>query len=96
MRWQRLPREVEESPSLKVLKNHGDVALGDVVSGHGGVGWGWAWGILVVFSNLCDSLILLHPKKSGFATHQTHSPGKQSLLSRPIFIKHRKVASSFN
>ena len=22
----------------------GDVALGDTVSGHGGVGWGWTWG----------------------------------------------------
>ena len=28
------------SPSLEVFKNHGDVALGDVVSGHGGGGLG--------------------------------------------------------
>ena len=27
-----------ESPSLEVFKNHVDVALRDVVSGHGGVG----------------------------------------------------------
>ena len=31
--WHRLPREVGESPSLKVFKKHGDVALRDVVSG---------------------------------------------------------------
>lgn len=28
-----------ESPSLEVSKNRVDVALGDVVSGHGGKGW---------------------------------------------------------
>ena len=42
--WQRLPREVGKSPSLEVLKKHGDVALRDVGSGHGGEGWGWTWG----------------------------------------------------
>jgi len=41
MYWHRLPREVVELLSLKVLQNHGDVALRDVVSGHGEVGWGW-------------------------------------------------------
>ena len=58
MRWHRLPREVVESPSLEVLKNCGDVAHGDVVSGHG---WGWFGvrvGKLGVFSNLNDSVIL--------------------------------------
>ena len=35
MRWHRLPREVVRSPSLEVLKEGGDVALRDVVSGHG-------------------------------------------------------------
>lgn len=30
--------EVVESPSLEQLKNHGDVALRDMVSGHGGGG----------------------------------------------------------
>ena len=34
----RLPREMGESLSLEVLKNHGDVARRDVVSGHGGGG----------------------------------------------------------
>ena len=35
--WQRLHREVVESPSLDVFKSHGDVALRDTVSGYGGV-----------------------------------------------------------
>jgi len=34
--WHRLPGEVVESPSLRVLKNCGEVALRDAVSGHGG------------------------------------------------------------
>lgn len=29
---------------MGVWENHGDVALRAVVSGHGGVGWGWTWG----------------------------------------------------
>jgi len=32
------------SPSLEVFQNHGDVALRDVGSGHGELGWGWARG----------------------------------------------------
>lgn len=34
----RLPREAVQSPSLEAFKNCVDVALRDVVSGHGGVG----------------------------------------------------------
>jgi len=47
--WPRLPREMVESPSLKVSSKHGDVALRDVVSGHGGdgltAGLGDPWGL---------------------------------------------------
>jgi len=32
----QLPMEVVQSPSLEVFKNRVDVALRDVVSGHGG------------------------------------------------------------
>jgi len=38
MHWHRLPREVEESPSLGVSMDHGDVALRYMASGHGGEG----------------------------------------------------------
>ena len=34
--WNRLPGEMVQSPSLEVLKKHRDVALRDMVSGHGG------------------------------------------------------------
>jgi len=36
--WHRLPREVVDSPSLEVFQDHVDVALRDMVSGHGGDG----------------------------------------------------------
>lgn len=37
-------------PVSEVLQSSGDVTLGDVVSGHGGVGCGWGWGIEMVVS----------------------------------------------
>ena len=48
MLWNRLPREVTVSLSLEVFKNRVDVALRDVVSGHGGDG------LLVRLSDLRD------------------------------------------
>ena len=38
LQWHRLLRKVVESPSLGVFQNRVDVALRDVVSGHGGDG----------------------------------------------------------
>ena len=52
----QLPREVVGSPSLEGFKNHRDVALRNVGSGHGGLGLDWM--IIEVFSNLNDSMIL--------------------------------------
>ena len=37
----QLSREVVEPPSLEVFKSRVDVALRDVVSGHGGGAGGW-------------------------------------------------------
>ena len=54
----QLHREVVESPSLEVLNYHGDVALRDVVSGHGGDELGLDWVILVLFSDLNRPVIL--------------------------------------
>ena len=36
----QLPREVLESLSLEVLRNHAEVALSSIVRRHGGMVWG--------------------------------------------------------
>ena len=57
----QLPREVGRPPSLEGSQSCGDVALRDVGSGHGGGGLGLDLGILVVCSNLNDSVISSTP-----------------------------------
>ena len=54
-----VPGEAVEPPSLEVFGDHGDGALGGKVSGHGGDGMGLDLGVLEIFSNLNDSVILL-------------------------------------
>ena len=56
MQWHGLPREVVQSPSLGVIRSCGDVALRDVVSGHGGDWLELDRIVLEVFSNLNDSM----------------------------------------
>jgi len=56
--WNRLPREPVESLSLEAFKNHGDVALEDMVSRYGRDGLALDLMILGVFSKLYDSMIL--------------------------------------
>ena len=63
MQWHRLPREVVQSPSLEVFKNRVDVALKDVVVGHGEVGCKLDLVILEVFSNHNGSMILLYDQQ---------------------------------
>ena len=41
-----------------MFKQCGDVALRDMVSGHGGMGLHLDWVILVIVSNLNDSVVL--------------------------------------
>lgn len=44
------------TPQLLVFKEHRDVALGDIVSGHGGSGLVLGLGVLEVFSNPNDPM----------------------------------------
>ena len=64
MHWNRLPGGVLERLSLEVLKNCGDVALRNMVNGHGGDGLELNSAILEVFSNLNDTMVaaLSHAK----------------------------------
>ena len=57
MHWHRLPREVVDSLCLGLVEKGGDVALRDVVSGHGGDGLGLDYVISAAFSSLNHSVI---------------------------------------
>jgi len=58
LQWHRLHREVVQSLSLEVFQSRVDVALRDVVSGHGGDGLIVGPGDLIGLSNHNDSMIL--------------------------------------
>jgi len=81
--WHRLPGEVGESPSLEVFKKRVNVALRDVVSGHGGDGMVVGQMILVVFSNLNDSMIvrLSHSLDNFFLSPDTYGHRPQTLMA---------------
>ena len=59
MQWHSCPGSKGGSPRPGVFQRHGDVALRDAGSGHGGGGLGLDLGIQGVFFSLNDSVILL-------------------------------------
>lgn len=63
MRWHVLHGEVAESKSMEVSKNRGDVALGNMVSGHGGGKPGLGLVALEVFSYLHYAMRRSHCQK---------------------------------
>jgi len=58
LQWHRRPGEVVGSQSLEVFQSRVDVALRDMVSGHGGDGLTFGPGDLRGLSNIKSSLIL--------------------------------------
>ena len=74
--WHRLPRDVVESPSLKVIKKRVDVALRSMVSGEIlVVGGQLDWVILDIFSNLGDFVKPhFHPPQHNFSSQSPWAP----------------------
>ena len=84
MPWHRLPRGVAESLSLEVFKKRVDVALRDVVGGHGGDGSTVGLDDLRGLSNLYDSVILCVAAIS----HGRHSsPGSYGKLQQTFYCE---------
>jgi len=81
MRWHSSSKVVVESLLLKVFKILGDVARRDVVRGMGGTGWCLDCMILVVFSNLNDSVI---PGGLGTASHLLLEGEQRPLQTIPV------------
>ena len=77
----QLPMEVGGSLSLEGFKNHGDVALRNVGSGHGGGRLGLGLIILEISSNLNDTMI----KKTHFSLANVlpNQPGINSTTDFP-------------
>lgn len=67
-----------------MLKNGGDVALREVVSGHSGGGLGLNLGNLEVLSNLSDSKeVADHPEAHMAHNEELLAPGNSSGSARP-------------
>ena len=67
MQWHSCPRRWWSPPPLEVFQNCVDVALRDVVSGHGGGGGGLVLDLVIleIFSSLNNTMILFRDMASG-------------------------------
>ena len=83
----RLPREVCGSPPLEVFQSHGDAALRDALSGHGGGGLGMDVGILPNLSDSTKNHHLPSAPPAGRSELHPHCPA-QSWAHQPLTHKH--------
>ena len=90
--WNRLLGELVESQLLKVFKNHGDMALGDMVRGHGGEGLELDLGIS---SNINESMILCYIHRSKEAVTQSsfmNTKITNDLTAVPLWLSRMEVS----
>ena len=80
----QLPREVVGSPSLGVFRDRGDVALRDVVSGHGEDGLMIGLDDIKDLTHFNDSIILWYYRAQSRALHISLFTG-QSFISFSIY-----------